>query len=135
MVIIKIEELETISHNKDLLEKKYNECLKVKRETEKIFTDIKNYQLDITDKNRKLNEKKEQMTSYIDLIEKRLENEPDNKLGIMRTVLMQNFDTLTQTIEKNENLANQLSISFGVALDTFKNYIDKIVTMQRKIYE
>ena len=63
--MLDISELENISNNKDLLEQRFKLCTKIKKDTDKIFTRIIEYKLNLSDKNKELAIQKEKFTSYI----------------------------------------------------------------------
>ena len=135
MTLLNLGELEQAKNNKDLLDKKYQECLQIKKDTEKIFSNIKGLQLNLNDINKDLQEKNQEIINYMSEIEKCLKTDSDNKLTLLNAILIHNKETIKENIEKNQKLVDSLSVAFGVALDTFKNYTDKIFFLKRKIYE
>ena len=101
-----------------------------------MFTNQKRYRKNnLNDINKDLQEKNQEIINYMSEIEKCLKTDSDNKLTLLNAILIHNKETIKENIEKNQKLADSLSVAFGVALDTFKNYTDKIFFLKRKIYE
>ncbi len=132
---IDICKLDMISTDKDLLQIEYKKCLTIKKDTDKIFQKIKEHQLNLTDKNQKLDTLKNEMTSYISTIETRLKNDSGENWGEILVLLRQNIQVIEQWQKNDGKLADKLKTSFDVAVNTFNNYINKITQLQRKIYE
>ncbi len=133
--MLDISELENISNNKDLLEQRFKLCTKIKKDTDKIFTRIIEYKLNLSDKNKELAIQKEKFTSYIPEIEKCLKIDSRDNFSELRILVQQNISILEQWLKNNKKLIEQLDNSYKIAVNTFKNYIDKITKLQRELYK
>lgn len=133
--ILDISELENISNDKELLEQRFKLCTKIKKDTDKIFTRIIEYKLNLSDKNKELAVQKEKFTSYIPEIEKCLKMDSRENFSELRILVQQNISILEQWLKNNKKLIEQLDNSYKIAVNTFKNYIDKITKFQRELYK
>lgn len=132
---IDINELDTISTDSNLLQSEYKKCLTIKKDTDKVFQKMKEHQLNLTDKNQKLDILKHEMASYIVTIENRLKNDSSENWSEILVLLRQNIQVVEQWQNNDKKLVDKLKTSFNVAVETFNNYINKITQLQRKQYE
>ncbi len=132
---INIEELDLISTDKNLLQLEYKKCLAIKKDTDKIFQKIKEHQLNLTDKNQKLDTLKKEMTNYMSQINSGLKNDSGTTWSEILILLEQNIQVIEHWQKNDENLSNKLKTGFDVAVNIFNNYINKITQLQRKLYE
>lgn len=133
--ILDMSELERISSNKELLEQRFKFCTKMKKDTDKIFTRIVEYKLNLSDKNKELDIQKERFTTYIQQIENCLKIDSRENLSEIRILVLQNISVLEQWLKNNKKLVDQLDNSYKIAVNTFRNYIDKITQFQRELYK
>ncbi len=132
---INIGELDSISTDRNLLQLKYKKCLTIKKDTDKIFQKIKEHQLNLTDKNQKLDTLKSEMTSYISQINSRLKNDSGEQWSEILILLEQSIQVIEQWQKNDNKLIEKLKVAFDVAVNTFNRYINKTTQLQKKLYE
>lgn len=130
-----ISDLEEIKTNKDLLQKRFDECTELRKDSQKILSEIQAFQLDLIDLNQKLDEKNNEVDKYISELSKMSQNGSMSSTSTYKMLLQQQKNIIDTVIKENVKLKNDLAVIINVAMDTFTNYINKIAAYQRKLWE
>lgn len=127
-------DLESISQNKEKLGERYSECMQLQKDTDSLFVNIRNYQLDLKEINKKLEGLKDKLENYITDIEIAVKTNPEINWGEILMLIRQNQSVIDLWTKNNEKLIEQIENSFTLTINGFKTYIDTIVKYQRLLF-
>ncbi len=113
----------------ETLQMEYNKCMRLKGKAEKIFVKMKAIQLSMASSIQRLRTICENMESFTEDIDRM---EKTQNLSTMQTVLRQNLLSIQKWIEEEEKLIDSIKINVDLGVNLFKNYISKIVQIQRE---
>ena len=113
----------------ETLQMEYNKCMRLKGKAEKIFVKMKAIQLSMASSIQRLRTICENMESFTEDIDRM---EKTQNLSTMQTVLRQSLLSIQKWIEEEEKLIDSIKINVDLGVNLFKNYISKIVQIQRE---
>lgn len=113
----------------ETLQMEYNKCMRLKGKAEKIFVKMKAIQLSMASSIQRLRTIYENMENFIEDIDRM---EKTQNLSTMQTILRQNLLSIQKWIEEEEKLIDSIKINVDLGVNLFKNYISKIVQIQRE---
>ena len=113
----------------ETLQTEYEKCMKLKGKAERIFIKMKGLQLSMASSIQGLRTICENMESFTEEIDRM---EKTQNLSTMQTVLRQNLLSIQKWIEEEEKLIDSIKINVDLGVNLFKNYISKIVQIQRE---
>ena len=127
-------DLESISQDREELSERYSECMQLQKDTDSLFVNIRNYQLDLKEINKKLEGLKDKLENYITEIEIAVKTNPEINWGEILMLIRQNQSVIDLWTKNNEKLIEQIENSFTLTINGFKTYIDIIVKYQRLLF-
>ena len=89
------EDLESISKDSELLNQRYTECMDFQKKSDKLFVEVRWYQLDLKDINQKLDGFETELTNYMSQIEKLIINDSSDTWCPLKTLIQQNISVIT----------------------------------------
>lgn len=113
----------------ETLQMEYNKCMRLKGKAEKIFVKMKAIQLSMASSIQGLRTIYENMENFIEDIDRM---EKTQNLSTMQTILRQNLLSIQKWIEEEGKLIDSIKINVDLGVNLFKNYISKIVQIQRE---
>lgn len=113
----------------ETLQMEYNKCMRLKGKAEKIFVKMKAIQLSMASSIQGLRTIYENMENFIEDIDRM---EKTQNLSTMQTILRQNLLSIQKWIEEEKKLIDSIKINVDLGVNLFKNYISKIVQIQRE---
>lgn len=124
-------DIESLSNNmsSETLQVEYEKCMKLKNKSEKTLAKLKGLQYSAASTIQNLRTICKNMEDYI----KKMENmQQTEDLSTMQTILNQNILCVKYWIEEEEKLMNNIQVNVDVGVNLFKNYISKIVQIQKE---
>lgn len=124
-------DIESLNKNmsSETLQVEYEKCMKLKNKSEKTLAKLKGLQYSAASTIQNLRTICKNMEDYI----KKMENmQQTENLSTMQTILNQNILCVKYWIEQEEKLMNNIQVNVDVGVNLFKNYISKIVQIQKE---
>lgn len=124
-------DIESLNNNmsSETLQVEYEKCMKLKNKSEKTLAKLKGLQYSAASTIQNLRTICKNMEDYI----KKMENmQQTEDLSTMQTILNQNILCVKNWIEEEEKLMNNIQVNVDVGVNLFKNYISKIVQLQKE---
>ena len=124
-------DIESLNNNmsSETLQVEYEKCMKLKNKSEKTLAKLKGLQYSAASTIQNLRTICKNMEDYI----KKMENvQQTEDLSTMQTILNQNILCVKHWIEEEEKLMNNIQVNVDVGVNLFKNYISKIVQIQKE---
>lgn len=124
-------DIESLNNNmsSETLQVEYEKCMKLKNKSEKTLAKLKGLQYSAASTIQNLRTICKNMEDYI----KKMENmQQTEDLSTMQTILNQNILCVKHWIEEEEKLMNNIQVNVDVGVNLFKNYISKIVQLQKE---
>lgn len=124
-------DIESLNNNmsSETLQIEYEKCMKLKNKSEKTLAKLKGLQYSAASTIQNLRTICKNMEDYI----KKMENmQQTENLSTMQTILNQNILCVKYWIEQEEKLMNNIQVNVDVGVNLFKNYISKIVQIQKE---
>ena len=124
-------DIESLNNNmsSETLQVEYEKCMKLKNKSEKTLAKLKGLQYSVASTIQNLRTICKNMEDYI----KKMENmQQTEDLSTMQTILNQNILCVKHWIEEEEKLMNNIQVNVDVGVNLFKNYISKIVQIQKE---
>lgn len=124
-------DIESLNNNmsSETLQVEYEKCMKLKNKSEKTLAKLKGLQYSAASTIQNLRTICKNMEDYI----KKMENmQQTEDLSTMQTILNQNILCVKYWIEQEEKLMNNIQVNVDVGVNLFKNYISKIVQIQKE---
>ena len=124
-------DIESLNNNmsSETLQVEYEKCMKLKNKSEKTLAKLKGLQYSAASTIQNLRTICKNMEDYI----KKMENmQQTEDLSTMQTILNQNILCVKHWIEEEEKLMNNIHVNVDVGVNLFKNYISKIVQLQKE---
>lgn len=124
-------DIESLNNNmsSETLRVEYEKCMKLKNKSEKTLAKLKGLQYSAASTIQNLRTICKNMEDYI----KKMENmQQTEDLSTMQTILNQNILCVKHWIEEEEKLMNNIQVNVDVGVNLFKNYISKIVQLQKE---
>lgn len=124
-------DIESLNNNmsSETLQVEYEKCMKLKNKSEKTLAKLKGLQYSAASTIQNLRTICKNMEDYI----KKMENmQQTEDLSTMQTILNQNILCVKSWIEEEEKLMNNIQVNVDVGVNLFKNYISKIVQLQKE---
>ena len=124
-------DIESLNNNmsSETLQVEYEKCMKLKNKSEKTLAKLKGLQYSAASTIQNLRTICKNMEDYI----KKMENmQQTENLSTMQTILNQNILCVKSWIEEEEKLMNNIQVNVDVGINLFKNYISKIVQIQKE---
>ena len=124
-------DIERLNNNmsSETLQVEYEKCMKLKNKSEKTLAKLKGLQYSAASTIQNLRTICKNMEDYIKKIENMQQTED---LSTMQTILNQNILCVKHWIEEEEKLMNNIQVNVDVGVNLFKNYISKIVQLQKE---
>ena len=124
-------DIESLNNNmsSETLQVEYEKCMKLKNKSEKTLAKLKGLQYSAASTIQNLRTICKNMEDFI----KKMENmQQTEDLSTMQTILNQNILCVKHWIEEEEKLMNNIQVNVDVGVNLFKNYISKIVQIQKE---
>lgn len=124
-------DIESLNKNmsSETLQIEYEKCMKLKNKSEKTLAKLKGLQYSAASTIQNLRTTCKNMEDYM----KEMENmQQTENLSTMQTILNQNILCVKYWIEQEEKLMNNIQVNVDVGVNLFKNYISKIVQIQKE---
>ena len=124
-------DIESLNNNmsSETLQVEYEKCMKLKNKSEKTLAKLKGLQYSAASTIQNLRTTCKNMEDYM----KEMENmQQTEDLSTMQTILNQNILCVKSWIEEEEKLMNNIQVNVDVGVNLFKNYISKIVQLQKE---